>query len=262
MQPESGTSSRETKATGRTIAIGDIHGCLSAFDALVNAIGPEPSDQFILLGDYIDRGPESWGVIEHILQLQKLCRVVTLLGNHEEMLLAALSDTSSLRLWLGFGGDAALESYRLAREKLPPLTCADVPFRKWLWMLEESRKELRRFPVPHLEFLRSCVSYHETATHLFVHANCRPDVLPQLESEQILRWEAVEARWAQPHSSGKVLIVGHTAQKSGQILDLGFLKCLDTYCHGGGWLTALEVESGQAWHTNIQGQVHSSRIAP
>ena len=93
------------------------------------------------------------------------------------------------------------------------LTNADIPFRKWLWMLEESRKELRRFPVPHLEFLRACSSFFETPTHLFVHANCRPEVAPLEESDQILRWEVVDPRWAKPHQSGKVLVVGHTAQK-------------------------------------------------
>jgi serine/threonine protein phosphatase 1 len=219
---------------GRTIAIGDIHGCHKAFEALLAAIAPQPDDRLIFLGDFVDRGPDSWGVIERILQLQNECAVVSLLGNHEEMLLEAITDPGSLRPWLGFGGDATLESYRLAREKLPPLTNADVPFHKWLWQLEESRKELRRFPVPHLEFLRACLTFYETRTHLFVHANCRPEVSAMEESDQILRWEVVDPRWSKPHKSGKVLVVGHTAQKSGQILDLGHLICIDTYCHGGG----------------------------
>jgi serine/threonine protein phosphatase 1 len=246
--------------SGRTIAIGDIHGCFQAFEALLQAIAPQPEDRLILLGDFVDRGPDSWGVIERILKLQQQCNLVSLLGNHEEMLLAAISDSDSLRMWLGFGGDATLESYRLGREKLPPLTNADVPFRKWLWMLEDSRKELRRFPVPHLEFLRACSAWYETQTHLFVHANCRPDVAPVEESEQILRWEVVDPRWAQPHKSGKVLVVGHTAQKDGQVLDLGHLICIDTYCHGGGWLTALDVDTGQLWQTNLEGRLAKSQV--
>jgi serine/threonine protein phosphatase 1 len=247
--------------TGRTIAIGDIHGCRQAFEALLQAIAPQPEDRLILLGDFVDRGPDSWGVVERILKLQHECNLVSLLGNHEEMLLTAISDPDTLRPWLGFGGDATVESYRLGREGLPPLTNADVPFRKWLWMLAESRNELHRFPVSHLEFLRACSAWYETRTHLFVHANCRPDVAPVEESEQFLRWEAVDPCWAKPHKSGKVMVVGHTAQKDGQVLDLGHLICIDTYCHGGGWLTALDIDTGHKWQCDLEGRVASEPIS-
>jgi serine/threonine protein phosphatase 1 len=56
------------------------------------------------------------------------------------------------------------------------------------------------------------------------------------------------------HESGKVVIVGHTSQKSGEIVDLGHLQCIDTYCYGGGWLTALEVNTGEVWQTNQRGE--------
>jgi serine/threonine protein phosphatase 1 len=49
--------------------------------------------------------------------------------------------------------------------------------------------------------------------------------------------------------------VGHTPQKSGEVLDLGYLKCIDTYCHGGGWLTALEVGTGKVWQANLAGEM-------
>src|SRR5947207_1987814 len=71
------------------------------------------------------------------------------------------------------------------------------------------------------------------------------------------RWGGL--RWASlppvpvRHCSGKVAIVGHTAQKSGEILDLGYLKCIDTFCHGGGWLTALEVQTGKVWQASMAG---------
>jgi serine/threonine protein phosphatase 1 len=57
------------------------------------------------------------------------------------------------------------------------------------------------------------------------------------------------------HCSGKVAVVGHTPQKSGEVLDLGYLKCIDTFCHGGGWLTALEVGTGKVWQANRAGEV-------
>ena len=57
-----------------------------------------------------------------------------------------------------------------------------------------------------------------------------------------------------PHCSCKVAVVGHLAQKSGEVLDLGYLKHIDTFCHGGGWLTALEVGTGKVWQANLAGE--------
>lgn len=248
---------------GRLIAIGDIHGCRLAFEALLGALAPRAEDKLIFLGDYVDRGPESWGVVERVLTLGQECSVVPILGNHEEMLLAALTDRSSLRLWLGFGGDATIESYRRARENLPPLQEGDTSYRLWRAQEAASAIEIKQIPMAHLAFLKLCVNYFETPTHLFVHANCRPDRKPADESEQTLRWEAVDTRWAKAHASGKTLIVGHTAQRSGQILDLGFLKCIDTYCHGGGFLTALEVQTGEVWQADREGRmVTQTRLTP
>jgi serine/threonine protein phosphatase 1 len=59
----------------------------------------------------------------------------------------------------------------------------------------------------------------------------------------------------EPHCSGKVASVGHTPHKSGEILDLGFLKCIDTFCHGGGWLTVLEVNTEKVWPANLAGEM-------
>jgi serine/threonine protein phosphatase 1 len=57
------------------------------------------------------------------------------------------------------------------------------------------------------------------------------------------------------HDSGKVAVVGHTPQKNGEVLDRGYLKCIDTFCQGGGWLTALEVEGGRrVWQANEVGE--------
>jgi serine/threonine protein phosphatase 1 len=59
------------------------------------------------------------------------------------------------------------------------------------------------------------------------------------------------------HCSGKTAVVGHTPQVTGEILDLGYLVCIDTYCVGGGWLTALDVDSGQVWQANRAGELRS-----
>ena len=75
----------------RTIAIGDIHGCSAALDALLDAIRPRPEDTIVTLGDYINRGPDTRGVLDRLIDLGRRCRLVPLLGNHEQMLLEARS---------------------------------------------------------------------------------------------------------------------------------------------------------------------------
>jgi serine/threonine protein phosphatase 1 len=106
---------------GRVIAIGDIHGCSAALAALVRAIEPTEPDTIVFLGDYIDRGPDSRGVLGQVIALTGRCTVVPLLGNHEEMLLAALEGQSELRYWLKFGGTDALASYGYkGGPELPP----------------------------------------------------------------------------------------------------------------------------------------------
>jgi serine/threonine protein phosphatase 1 len=219
---------------GRTIAIGDIHGSSDALLALLDAIVPDRHDTLVLLGDYIDGGPDSRGVLDRVLDLAGRCRLVPLMGNHEEMLLDALRDHSALRRWLTCGGGQTLRSYG--------------------WAPGGRRSTLAEWiPERHRKFLADCRPYHETATHLFVHAGFLPELPMNRQPGQALRWRVTDATSAAPHSSGKVAVVGHTAQRSGEMLDLGFLVCIDTNCHRGGWLTALETSTGQVWQADRAG---------
>jgi serine/threonine protein phosphatase 1 len=221
---------------GRTIAIGDIHGCSAALRALLEEIGPGRDDTLVCLGDYIDRGPDSRGVLDQILELERHCRLIPLLGNHEEMLLAALADREALKRWLSIGGTEAVRSYG--------------------WSSGGPRRALADLiPKKHRDFLARCRAYHETATHLFLHAGYEPDLPLGQQPALALRWRVTDATTAKPHCSGKVAIVGHTPQHSGEILDLGFLVCLDTNCHRGGWLTALDVGSGQVRQADKGGRL-------
>ncbi|QEL15997.1 metallophosphoesterase family protein [Limnoglobus roseus] len=222
----------------RTIAIGDIHGCLSALDALLDALQPDREDTLIFLGDYIDRGPYSRGVLDRILSLRDSCQLIPLLGNHEESLLDALRDSGNLRKWLALGGTDTLRSYG--------------------WAAGGPRRALTDwFPKRHLQFLSDCRPYHETLTHLFLHAGYVPE-LPMADQPALaLRWRVTQADTTLPHYSGKVAIVGHTPQRSGAILDLGHLVCIDTNCVRGGWLTALDTVSGHVWQTNNSGMLRT-----
>jgi serine/threonine protein phosphatase 1 len=225
-----------TCMAGRTIAIGDIHGCSAALRALLAVIDPAPEDTLIPLGDYIDRGPDSNGVLDLLIGLAQQCRLVPLLGNHEEMLLAALADRKALEVWLACGGVEAVLSYG--------------------WVAGGPRRALAELiPEEHRRFLAGCHPFHETATHLFLHAGYVPELPMDEQPGLALRWRVTDARTAAPHCSGKVAVMGHTPQKSGEVLDLGFLVCIDTDCCRGGWLTALEVDSGEVWQVDREGRL-------
>ena len=215
---------------GRTIAIGDVHGCSAALAALIDAIEPGPEDVVVTLGDYIDRGPDSRGVLELLIDLGRRCRLVPLLGNHEELLLDVRARRHPISWLLGIGGVATLDSYGPGRD-------------------------LALIPEGHLAFLEGCLDYHETPRHIFLHANYDPDLPMEEQPYSRLRWESLRAATPAPHPSGKTVIVGHTSQRGGEILDLGHLKCIDTFCFGGGWLSALDVDTLQVWQANKEGEL-------
>lgn len=219
----------------RTIAVGDIHGCSRAFDRLIAEIAPGPDDVIVTLGDYIDWGPDSRGVIERLIGLSSRCRLVALLGNHEEMLLAALESGAELRSWLQFGGEETLNSY-------------------------DYTEGSAMVPEDHVRFIRGCLDYFETKAQIFVHANYDHRLPMDRIGGTKLRWEHLDPEGQHPHFSGKTVVVGHTPQVGGEILDLGFLVGIDTDCSRGGWLTALDVGSGRAVQSNQGGEVRFRQL--
>src|SRR3954452_17395447 len=90
--------------TGRLYAIGDIHGCSVALDALLKAVDPRPDDTVVVLGDMIDYGPRTDKVIERLIDLARRCRLILLEGNHEEMLFQAVLGRDDRRFWESCGG--------------------------------------------------------------------------------------------------------------------------------------------------------------
>ena len=110
----------------RTYAIGDAHGCLDQLQRLVELCERDAGahrSKLIMLGDYVDRGPDSRGVIDFLIDLQKWSpdEIICLRGNHEDLLLHALEGEDAKLSWLSNGGDATLLSYRASRATdLPP----------------------------------------------------------------------------------------------------------------------------------------------
>jgi serine/threonine protein phosphatase 1 len=201
------------------IAIGDIHGDSAALAQLLDDIRPTEHDTLVILGDVIDRGPDSRGVIERLMDLERCCKLILLMGNHEEMLLGALQGRDDRRFWLQFGGQETLDSYKI------------------------KSRDPNEIPRDHIRFLKQGRLHFETDTHIFVHANYDPSCALGQQSIATLLWKRMEPADARPHMTGKVAVVGHTVFQS--VLDLGFLKCIDTGCGQGGPLTALDVLSGR-----------------
>ena len=75
------------------------------------------------------------------------------------------------------------------------------------------------------------------------------------QPDYLLFWEHLFFNTPAPHENGKIAIVGHTSQKTAEIFDLGHVICLDTFCHGGGWLTALDVSTGKRWQADKDGRL-------
>src|SRR5882762_3546224 len=93
----------------RTIAIGDVHGCSTALAALIELMALQFDDTVITLGDYVDRGIDSKGVIDLLIGLADRCRLIPILGNHDEMMQHARDGRGDFQFWLNCGGDAALD---------------------------------------------------------------------------------------------------------------------------------------------------------
>jgi serine/threonine protein phosphatase 1 len=217
----------------RTIVVGDIHGCLAALNALVNAIQLQPDDTLVTVGDYVDRGPQSRGVIERLIELKSQCTLVPLLGNHEEMMIEVIEGQTQPYGWLNHGGVETMDSYGFTGD----LTCV---------------------PQSHRDFLRGLASYFENDSHFVVHANFDPNIELASQPTDLLRWVKISQQLPRPHVSGKRAIVGHTHDREGRVFIWPHLICLDTYCYGGKWLTALDIDTEQIWQSDRNGNLRET----
>jgi serine/threonine protein phosphatase 1 len=214
---------------GRAIAIGDIHGCRLALDALLQEIKPQTEDLVVTLGDYVDRGEDSKGVLDRLIELKGECQLVPIRGNHEDMMLEVLEGAPPHN-WLRFGGVDTLESYGFDGD-------------------------LGVVPEDHRQFLKELVDWHEMEKWFFVHANYEPDLPLGQQEPDVLRWVSLFQMLPRPHMSGKKAVVGHTASRDGEVFDIGHLICLDTHVYGNGWLTAMEMDTGQLWQADRNGKL-------
>jgi serine/threonine protein phosphatase 1 len=176
-----------------TYAVGDIHGCHDLLIRLLEAIEIDAHDRvytLVFLGDYIDQGTDSVGVIDTLMRLQsRLARsVICLKGNHECLMLEALAGEIAEAKWLAMGGGAVLSQYDVSR-------AADLPAAVLAW-------------------LDSLPTYHEDESRYFVHAGVDP-ASPLSAQADVIRMSMRGVFIEQDHDFGKHIVHGHTPQLSG-----------------------------------------------
>jgi serine/threonine protein phosphatase 1 len=173
---------------GKIFAIGDIHGCFDKLENLIEKIDIDfNNDTIVFMGDYIDRGPDSFKVVDFLIKIKKMCpKAFFLKGNHELMFENYLSgeDMSS---FLQNGGRMTIESYAM------------------------ESKEGNRFYMPpeHTEFFNSLELYYETDEYIFVHAGLREHVPLEKQTADDFLW--IRNDFLKSHVDfGKIVVFGHT----------------------------------------------------
>ncbi|MER3428443.1 MAG: hypothetical protein C4334_10135 [Pyrinomonas sp.] len=180
----------------KSFVIGDVHGRRSQLRWLLEALPRDPQrDVLVLLGDLIDRGEDSPGVIGDIIEFQGQAptRVVALRGNHEQMLLDFIEHGDATWLAKGIGSDRTFEQYTGHK----------------LSAVEDARRLLcEKMPLDHLEFLRSLPLYHEDDYAIYVHAGLDHGKHPRETDSRTLLWSR-DADFFK-HYRGKTCVFGHT----------------------------------------------------
>jgi serine/threonine protein phosphatase 1 len=218
----------------RRFVVGDIHGCAKSLRTLIESIQPQSDDQIIFLGDYVDRGPASRDVVDQLIDLSEKCDVVTLRGNHEVMLMGATLGGMDPDTWKKNGGLATISSYG---------------------------GSLRKIPEKHIAFFQQLRPYYETENEIFVHACYDPALEMREQDDSTIYWTHLPNPLPEPHFSGKRVFVGHTPQPFGQVLRAEHLVCIDTYCFGDGFLSAMDLETGEVIQVNRHGHLRRDPLA-
>ncbi len=227
----------------RVYAIGDIHGrndllqqLLAKIDADDQARGPADTS-LILLGDLMDRGPDSAGVIDTAMALRASGgKVRFLMGNHEEVFLQACrkNDPKVTRFFLRIGGEATVLSYPITRAEYLTLDMEQLAARLHALI-----------PQEHLDFIASFEDQIVIGDYVFVHAGIRPDVPLNQQKKSDLRWirdDFLEHRG----DLEKVVVYGHTIFDD--VDERGSRIGIDTGAYASGRLTAIALEGGDRWY--------------
>lgn len=221
-------------------AIGDVHGCLRELKQLeadiINDAETFPGEKWlIMLGDYVDRGPDSANVLEHLIESRPPgLQTIYLTGNHEIMMEEFILRPNMKSSWLRNGGIETLLSYGVDMESLERLPA-------------DNRSDMLRTKIPasHQKFLRELDALVVVNDTIFVHAGIRPGILTANQSEADLFWIRDEFYDAPP-IPGLRVVHGHTP--ASQPVNLPNRICVDTGAYATGRLTAVRLAPGTEPH--------------
>lgn len=194
-----------------TYVVGDIHGCLRELEILIDKINPSSEDKLVFLGDYVDRGPDSKGVIDYLINLSKRVKTVFLRGNHEAMLIDCVKYKKDCTLWSYNGSSATLRSFNGVKG-----------------ILEK------------LEFFENTKYYHIHGRYFIVHGGVKPGVPIENQDPFDMIWIRDEFIFSNNPLPGYVVVFGHTPFEKPLLMKdkIG----IDTGCVYGGYLTAVRLE--------------------
>jgi serine/threonine protein phosphatase 1 len=225
----------------RIYAIGDIHGRRDLLDRLLAQIDeddagrPPARTELIFLGDLVDRGPDSAGVVERLMALRALRPVRYLMGNHEEVLLRALEgDLRALRFLVRIGGRETLLSYGISADEY-----RELDYDELLVLLQQ------KVPTEHVAFLSAFENMIEVGDYLFVHAGLRPGVALEEQKTSDLCWIR-EDFLSHRDSFGKMVVHGHSITE--EIDERPNRIGIDTGAFASGRLTAIGLEGDRRWY--------------
>ena len=224
----------------RVYAIGDVHGRLDLFEQLIAAIDADDAARtpaettVVLLGDLVDRGPDSAGVIDAAMAWATRRPVRLLAGNHEEMFLDSLERVEVLRHFLRYGGKETVLSYPVDRSDYRELT------------LDQLQQRMRAaVPQAHIDYLREAEDAVAIGDYLFVHAGIRPGIPLEEQNPADLRWIR-DSFISDTRDHGCVVVHGHTI--SDAVEEMPNRIGIDTGAFQSGRLTALGLEGSQRWY--------------
>jgi serine/threonine protein phosphatase 1 len=224
----------------RVYAIGDIHGRRDCLDTLLGQIDADDAKRgradtaLVLLGDLIDRGADSRGVVERAMHIAKSPKTILLMGNHEEILIRAWEgDRKAAGLFHRVGGRETLLSYGVTDAAYDECDLGDL-----------ADLIARHVPVEHIAFLRNSIDQWQCGDYLFVHAGIRPGLPLDEQRATDLRWIRREFL-DDPRDHGVMVVHGHsiTEDVDHQPNRIG----IDTGAFASGKLTALGIEGTETW---------------
>lgn len=223
--------------TKRTFAIGDIHGELDALKTLIDSLELTEQDALVFLGDYVDKGPDSKGVLDYLITLQETYDCTFVRGNHEEFMTHAVDEGDLVEtFWRRHGGRQTLASYDA----------------------EDCEELQKKLPQAHRDFLDKTIDAYETDTHIFVHAGWHPDRTLDEQSPKTLRYRFLSS--VTPSDDfGKKIVCGHSAIQSGYPAEKGNIVCVDTIENG--WLTAFDLTNDRYYQAAPDGQTRQCDAA-